>query len=103
MDKVDSNRLMEAIGRDGSALSNSQENTITEWIEAETSRNVVPRDYRERCAVHFTTGRAEEKLRRRLEEAAFDYDIWKIAHDNFEVAGDGVIVVSDAISREHLN
>jgi hypothetical protein len=83
---------MEAIGRSGNALSVSQENDIAQWIEANTSDDVVPRDHRDRCAVHFIRDDAEAELRRKLSEEELSHECWNIARDSWEAIGSGKIV-----------
>jgi hypothetical protein len=88
----ESERIKDAIGRDGRAISTSQDNTITKWVEAETSDDVVPRDHYSRCAVHFTTKDARGELARTLQQASFTFEKHSIETDDFEVAGSGEII-----------
>jgi hypothetical protein len=88
----ESERVKAAIDRGGRAISTSQDNNITKWVEAETSDDVVPRDHYSRCAVHFITEDAREELSRTLRQASFNFEQCRIKNDNLEVAGSGAII-----------
>lgn len=95
MNIVDRERLKQAIGRDGSAISNEQVNAITRYIEEKTSDGVVPRDYHTQSAVHFINEDDKRELLTTIRKAGFKTETKEFGEEDEHIAGSGLIVKAD--------